>query len=67
MKILKCNKCKDMIALRMWNKSCKCGECKGKFVEDGRTISISGDCTVLGFPNDAFFEIKEPNEFVKRA
>ncbi len=66
MKFLKCRKCGDLVALRLWDKNCKCGSSWGVFLADNRTASVSGDCIVLGFPNDQFFEIKEPNEFIKR-
>lgn len=66
MKFLKCRECNDLVALRTWLKTCKCVKCGGIFLEDGMTVKVFGPCIVLGFPNQLFFEIEEPDEFVRR-
>jgi len=63
MKLIKCLDCGDMVALRPWFKECKCGSSAGFYLED-KTIAVSGNCKILGVPNDCMFEIPRDNEFV---
>lgn len=63
MKLIKCPACGDMVALRPWRKSCQCGLCYGRFLEDNRTVVVALESIVLGVPNEQFFEIPD-SEFV---
>lgn len=66
MKFIKCLDCQDLVALRYWNKSCKCGKCSGYYEPDNTSITVSGiDMLILGFPNDQFFEIPFSNKSIK--
>jgi len=63
MKLIKCPACGDMVALRPWRKSCQCGLCYGRFLEDNRTVVVAPEAVVLGVPNELLFEIPD-SEFV---
>ena len=59
MKMIKCPKCDDMVALRPWRKSCKCGFIYGKYLDDGKTVMVSRSSIVLGMPNWQIFKIRQ--------
>jgi len=54
MKLMCCTKCGDVVSLRSDERSCFCGESKGKYKEDGLNAIISGPCIPLGFANSSF-------------
>jgi len=57
MKLIKCPKCSDLIALRPWRKSCKCGLCYGMYLGNGSKVMVSRESLVFGMPNNELFEI----------
>lgn len=54
MKLLRCNKCFDVFSITYEERTCSCGESKGKYFEDGLHAKYSGDATPLGFANPSF-------------
>ena len=57
MKLLRCNNCQDIFNLRRQEKTCSCGESKGKYI-DNRNAEISGDCDLIGIDNHSFKKVK---------
>jgi len=64
MKLLKCPQCGDIVALRPWRKSCKCGLVYGLFLEDNETVMVSPESTVWGMPNSQLFVIPSGDKYV---
>ena len=54
MKLILCEHCKDVVALRLENRKCFCGRCGGAYLKDGLNALIWGDCIPLGFENISF-------------
>ncbi len=52
-KLLVCLKCGDIYNLRHEEKSCKCGETSGKYIND-LDAEYSGPAQVIGFANNSF-------------
>lgn len=51
MKLILCEKCHDVVALRVdVNRSCECGESGGRYVDD-LYAEVWGPCFKLGFSN----------------
>lgn len=57
MKLIRCNKCEDVVRLieREW-RNCDCGKSGGQYNEDMISATIGGDCEVIGLRNDFFKE-----------
>lgn len=55
MKLLLCLKCSDIFSLSRKEKTCSCGETKGKYIDE-LNAEISGDCEPIGFANTSFFK-----------
>jgi len=53
MKLLLCIKCSDVFSLNFKEKTCACGETKGRYVDE-LNAEISGNCEPIGFANDSF-------------
>lgn len=53
MKLLMCKKCGDMFNLDRVEKSCRCGETSGRYVDD-ILAEIKGDCVPIGIGNYKF-------------
>ena len=55
MKLLHCNKCGDVVALRIeGQRSCYCGASSGAYLQDGLNAWLCGPATPLGFQNSSF-------------
>ena len=54
MKLLFCNSCNDVFALREHWKGCSCGRSGGVYAYDGKNANISGPCIPVGFDNLSF-------------
>jgi len=60
MKLLVCNKCYDVFNIvRKEERSCSCGESKGRYHEDGLHAYYIGDATPLGFSNFSYLDALE--------
>ena len=55
MKLLMCLKCSDIFNLTHKEKTCGCGEVKGKYVDD-LNAEYSGDASPIGFANSSFIK-----------
>lgn len=57
MKLLYCKSCGDIFSLGYREKSCSCGNTKGKYFEDGLHAVYSGDQSIpLGISNPSFHD-----------
>lgn len=54
MKLIHCNKCYDVMALRFESRSCYCGESGGRYEPDGLNAVFWGPALPLGFANASF-------------
>ena len=63
MKLILCELCLDVVCLRETERTCFCGESKGKYI-DGLNAEIQGACLPLGINNLSLIQaIKErPND-----
>lgn len=64
MKLLMCLNCNDVFSLDMYEKSCRCGRSKGKYINQ-QLAEYTGEFTMpLGFSNSSLIKaIKDqPNE-----
>lgn len=64
MKLLMCLNCNDVFSLDMYEKSCRCGRSKGKYINQ-QLAEYTGEFTMpLGFSNSSLIQaIKDqPNE-----
>jgi len=59
MKLITCLNCKDIVLLSMSKRSCVCAASTGKYLDDVRTVRVSGDCIVLGISNPSFKSMVE--------
>ncbi len=53
-KLIYCPKCHDVVRLFFEVRTCKCGSCSGRYLEDGLKAEISKDAVPLGFDNYSF-------------
>lgn len=53
MKLLHCLQCRDTRKLHMEEVACRCGACKGRYLEDGLHAEVSGPAVTLGIANDS--------------
>lgn len=74
MKLLRCDECEDVFALKLKYRHCACGKSGGRYI-DPLKVEVSGPCRVFGVDNSFWskayargeiFLIEEPNEKVKR-
>ena len=56
MKLIKCNKCYDVVRLiaKEWRK-CDCGKSGGQYNDDNLSATVGGDCEVIGLRNDYLY------------
>lgn len=54
MKLIHCNKCGDVVTLRVHERWCECGSSGGRYLADRLHAEIWGECTPLGFHNALF-------------
>ena len=54
MKLIICPECLDMVALRRWDKRCKCGLCHGRYTSRKR-VQVSAASIILGMPSQLLF------------
>ena len=54
MKLIYCLECRDVVALKMLERSCLCGKSRGAYGTDGLHAWISGPVIPLGFANPSF-------------
>ena len=54
MKLIRCNKCRDVVALHFAKRFCDCGDSGGRYLQDGLHAEYWGPCTPLGFANGSF-------------
>lgn len=56
MKLIKCNKCYDVVRLinSEWRK-CHCGKSGGQYNDDNLSATVGGDCEVIGLRNDYLY------------
>lgn len=59
MKLIRCNKCRDVVALHYKTRFCDCGESAGRYLQDGLHAEYWGPCIPLGFHNTSFREARE--------
>lgn len=57
MKLIKCNKCYDVVRLiaKAWRK-CDCGKSGGQYNDDNLSATVGGDCEVIGLRNDFLYK-----------
>tara|TARA_R110000868_G_scaffold15938_3_gene72135 strand:+ start:189 stop:683 length:495 start_codon:yes stop_codon:yes gene_type:complete len=57
MKLIRCEKCEDVVRLvhTKWRK-CDCGKSGGQYNDDMTSATIGGSCEVIGIRNDFFQE-----------
>jgi len=76
MKLLRCDSCEDVFALKLRLRTCACGKSSGQYI-DPMTVEVSGPCRVFGIDNSFWaasksyslgqiFLIKEPDPAVIR-
>ena len=53
MKLILCRKCHDVFKLDYETRKCKCGECFGKYLNDGLVAEVNKPSIVLGFNNNS--------------
>jgi hypothetical protein len=53
MKLIFCAKCQDVVKLTYHLRYCGCGECWGRYLEDGLNAQISANAIPLGFLNSS--------------
>ena len=56
MKLLFCLSCCDIIPLSKELKTCKCGSCKGKYLEDEHHAVTNGKGINIGISNSSLFD-----------
>ena len=54
MKLIRCNDCKDVVALRLEDRTCICGKSGGVYHEDQWNVTVYGPCIVIGMDNFTF-------------
>lgn len=67
MKLLLCEECHDVVALRSEVRHCACGASWGRYLEDGLHAEIGGAALVIGVDNFALGRVLDnrwryPNE-----
>lgn len=55
MKLIFCTECHDIVKLTLETRSCKCGLCSGKYLNDV-VAEYSGPAVPLGIDNSSFAE-----------
>ena len=76
MKLLRCDECEDIFALKLKLRLCACGKSQGQYT-DPTNVAVKGPCRVFGVGNRFFepgyplirgeiFLIEEPNETIRR-
>jgi hypothetical protein len=53
MKLIICRKCQDIFKLDYKPRTCKCGQSKGKYLQDGINAQYSGPAVPIGFANSS--------------
>ena len=53
MKLILCRECEDVFKLDYKLRSCKCGQCKGKYLKDGINATYQGPAVPIGFANSS--------------
>lgn len=66
MKLLLCTNCGDIFNLTFKEKSCGCGSCSGKYVDD-LNAEIKGSCQPIGFDNNSFVRAYQLQKIEDRA
>lgn len=63
MKLLLCKKCQDVIRLIDIKRTCKCGSCGGRYIDDVNAIYFGIVATPIGFANNTLLDAirKQPN------
>lgn len=63
MKLMFCTECHDVVALRHAERTCECGKCKGRYLDDGLHAVVEGPVIPLGYANRTFvFALKNQPE-----
>ena len=75
MKILKCLACDDLVPMSDEEKTCRCGKCRGRYV-NGRKVVFGGSGEVYGVKGldyysgqdwrDKMYQISEDSAFVEK-
>ena len=74
MKMLRCDECEDVFALKLRLRRCACGKSSGRYVYP-LVVKVSGPCRVFGVDNSFWFDrhrrgeifwIAEPNNRIRR-
>jgi hypothetical protein len=55
-KLIYCLECRDVVALKMQERTCLCGKSRGAYGTDGLHAWISGPVIPIGFANPSFRE-----------
>ena len=59
-KLITCPTCNDIVNLtKEYNRSCFCGKCKGRYLDDNVTAIVNKDAIVVGIDNNGFRLSKE--------
>lgn len=60
MKLIFCKKCQDIVRLFSELRTCKCGECSGRYINDIYAIYNGGENVIpIGFGNNSFLDAVE--------
>lgn len=54
MKLIFCTACRDIVALKLTRRTCRCGQSGGLYLADGWHAEISGPCLAVGIDNQDF-------------
>lgn len=58
MKLLRCTRCGDAVALSKRWRSCECGASGGVYDDDGDRATIAGPCRLYGISNRLFLDLR---------
>jgi len=76
MKLLRCDECQDVFALKLKLRQCTCGKSQGRYFNPTH-VEVKGPCRVFGvengfwepeypFTRGEIFLIEEPNKAIRR-
>lgn len=54
MKLLNCTDCHDIVKLQHEWRKCVCGKAAGKYLKDGKSVSIQGSCRIIGIDSQEY-------------
>jgi hypothetical protein len=63
MKLLFCPNCWDIFKLDRKLRSCSCGKCKGKYLEDDHHAVVNGEGYSLAMDNNSFVKLTLAESF----